>query len=78
MPIYGGRSLVMSKIQALITLARPHQYIKNVFICLPMFFAHKLCDFHSNVKLDITTEGKSNEKVDIDCSIDYFSFDSVS
>jgi 4-hydroxybenzoate polyprenyltransferase len=34
----------MSKIRALITLARPHQYIKNVFIFLPLFFAHKLFD----------------------------------
>ncbi len=34
----------MSKIRALITLARPHQYIKNVFIFLPIFFAHKLFD----------------------------------
>lgn len=68
----------MSKTQARITLARPHRYIKNVFICLPMFFAHKLCDSHPNVKLGTTSEGKSNEKVDIDCNIDYFGFDSVS
>ena len=34
----------MSNIRALITLARPHQYIKNVFIFLPIFFAHKLFD----------------------------------
>ena len=68
----------MSKIQALITLARPHRYIKNVFIFLPNFFAHKLFDSHPNLKLGTITGGKSNEKVDIDCIIGYFSFYSVS
>jgi hypothetical protein len=78
MPTYGGRSLVMPKIQALITLARPHRYIKNVYIYLLMFFAHKLFDSPPKIKLGTITEGKSNEKGVIDCSIDYFSFDSVS
>jgi decaprenyl-phosphate phosphoribosyltransferase len=40
----------MSKIRALITLARPHQYIKNVFIFLPLFFAHKLFDPHALIQ----------------------------
>lgn len=40
----------MSKFQALITLARPHQYIKNVFIFLPIFFAHKLFDPHALIQ----------------------------
>jgi decaprenyl-phosphate phosphoribosyltransferase len=47
MTIYANRTIVMSKIRALITLARPHQYIKNVFIFLPIFFAHKLFDHHA-------------------------------
>jgi len=50
MPAYGGPSIVMSKIRALITLARPHQYIKNVFIFLPIFFAHKLFDSHALIQ----------------------------
>ncbi len=37
----------MSKIRAFITLARPHQFIKNGFIFLPLFFGHKLFDFHA-------------------------------
>jgi decaprenyl-phosphate phosphoribosyltransferase len=37
----------MSKIRAFITLARPHQYIKNGFIFLPIFFAHRLFDYHA-------------------------------
>jgi decaprenyl-phosphate phosphoribosyltransferase len=37
----------MSKIRALITLARPYQYIKNGFIFLPIFFAHKLFDYQA-------------------------------
>jgi decaprenyl-phosphate phosphoribosyltransferase len=40
----------MSKIRALITLARPHQYIKNLFIFLPIFFAHKLFDSHALIQ----------------------------
>jgi 4-hydroxybenzoate polyprenyltransferase len=46
MTIYANRSTVMSKIRAFITLARPHQYIKNGFIFLPIFFAHRLFDYH--------------------------------
>ena len=37
----------MSKIKAFITLARPHQYIKNGFIFLPIFFAHKLFNYQA-------------------------------
>jgi decaprenyl-phosphate phosphoribosyltransferase len=37
----------MSKIRAYITLGRPHQYIKNGFIFIPIFFAHKLFDYHA-------------------------------
>jgi decaprenyl-phosphate phosphoribosyltransferase len=40
----------MSKIRAYITLARPHQYIKNGFIFLPIFFAHKLFDYHALIQ----------------------------
>ena len=40
----------MSKIRALINLARPQQYIKNVFIFLPIFFAHKLFDSHALIQ----------------------------
>jgi decaprenyl-phosphate phosphoribosyltransferase len=40
----------MSKIRALITLARPHQYLKNVFIFLPLFFAHRLFDPHALIQ----------------------------
>ena len=47
---YAPKSLVQSKIRALITLARPHQYIKNVFIFLPIFFAHKLFDSHALIQ----------------------------
>jgi decaprenyl-phosphate phosphoribosyltransferase len=50
MMIYANQSVVMSKIRALITLARPHQYIKNVFIFLPIFFAHKLFDSHALIQ----------------------------
>src|SRR5450759_5310113 len=41
---HAHKSSVRSKIRGLITLARPHQYVKNVFIFLPIFFAHKLFD----------------------------------
>ena len=34
----------MQKLKALIRLARPHHYVKNAFIWLPLFFAHKLND----------------------------------
>ncbi|MHC1745038.1 MAG: UbiA prenyltransferase family protein [Syntrophobacteraceae bacterium] len=30
--------------RALFQLARPHHYVKNVFVCLPLFFGHKLSD----------------------------------
>jgi decaprenyl-phosphate phosphoribosyltransferase len=47
MTTFANRSIVVSKIRAFITLARPHQYIKNGFIFLPIFFAHKLFDYHA-------------------------------
>lgn len=47
MTIAANRSGAMPKIRAYITLARPHQYIKNWFIFLPIFFAHKLFDYHA-------------------------------
>ena len=50
MMIYANRSILMSKIKAFITLARPHQYIKNGFIFLPIFFAHKLFDYHALIQ----------------------------
>lgn len=37
----------MNKFLSLIHLARPHQYIKNVFIFLPVFFGHRLQDLQS-------------------------------
>ena len=35
---------VMVKAKELFRLARPHQYVKNVFIWLPLFFGHKIHD----------------------------------
>ena len=32
--------------KAYITLLRPHQYVKNLFILLPLFFAGQILDFH--------------------------------
>jgi decaprenyl-phosphate phosphoribosyltransferase len=37
----------MSQLKAYITLARPHQYVKNGFVWLPLFFGHKLGDLHA-------------------------------
>lgn len=39
------RNLLLQKSKAIIHLLRPHQYLKNGFIWLPVFFAHKLNDF---------------------------------
>lgn len=39
------RNLLLQKSKAIIHLLRPHQYVKNGFIWLPVFFAHKLNDF---------------------------------
>lgn len=47
MMIFANRRVAMSKIKAFITLARPQQYIKNGFIFLPIFFAHKLFNYHA-------------------------------
>ena len=33
-------------VSTLLRLLRPHQYIKNLFIFLPLFFAMKITDFH--------------------------------
>lgn len=35
---------MLGKIQAYIWLARPHQFVKNIFVLLPIFFGHKLAD----------------------------------
>jgi len=35
----------LKKSKAIVHLLRPHQYVKNGFIWLPVFFAHKLNDF---------------------------------
>jgi 4-hydroxybenzoate polyprenyltransferase len=37
----------MNKLRACTQLARPHQYLKNGFIWLPLFFGHKLHDFQA-------------------------------
>ena len=34
------------KLSIIIKLIRPHQYIKNIFIFLPLFFALKITDIH--------------------------------
>ncbi|MCE5243598.1 MAG: decaprenyl-phosphate phosphoribosyltransferase [Syntrophobacteraceae bacterium] len=34
-------------IAACVQLARPHQYVKNTFILLPLFFGYKLTDLHA-------------------------------
>jgi decaprenyl-phosphate phosphoribosyltransferase len=34
----------MDKIKAYVTLARPHQYLKNGFIWLPIFFGYRITD----------------------------------
>jgi decaprenyl-phosphate phosphoribosyltransferase len=47
---YAPKSLVRSKIRDLITLARPRQYIKSLFIFIPIFFAHKLFDSHALIQ----------------------------
>lgn len=39
----------MAKLSAYIKLARPNQYVKNGFVWIPIFFAHKLNDFQSVV-----------------------------
>ena len=37
----------MNKYLAYVQLARPHQYVKNGFIFLPLFFGHKLHDYQA-------------------------------
>ncbi len=34
----------MNKLKLYLKLARPHQYLKNVFVLAPLFFGHKLTD----------------------------------
>jgi decaprenyl-phosphate phosphoribosyltransferase len=34
----------MRRLQAYLQIARPHQYVKNGFVWLPLFFGHKLMD----------------------------------
>jgi decaprenyl-phosphate phosphoribosyltransferase len=41
--VYGSKVHILS-VKSLIKLARPDQYIKNVFIFLPLFFALKITD----------------------------------
>lgn len=40
----------MGKIRFYIKIARPHQYIKNGFVFLPLFFGHKLGDPYAVLK----------------------------
>lgn len=42
-----GRHLELHKLKALVQLARPHQYLKNGFIFLPLFFGHRLHDLQA-------------------------------
>jgi decaprenyl-phosphate phosphoribosyltransferase len=42
-PLAGGAKAPMLA-SALLQVARPHHYIKNAFVCLPLFFGHKLTD----------------------------------
>ncbi len=42
-----GRHLEPHKLKALVQLARPHQYLKNGFIFLPLFFGHRLHDLQA-------------------------------
>lgn len=42
-----GRHLELNKLKALVQLARPHQYLKNGFIFLPLFFGHRLHDLQA-------------------------------
>lgn len=45
MPLkYARTSPIFMELPELIELARPHQYVKNIFILLPAFFAFKLHD----------------------------------
>jgi len=37
----------MNKYRAYLQLARPHQYLKNGFIFIPLFFGHKLYDYQA-------------------------------
>ncbi len=37
----------MNRLKAYLTLARPHQYLKNGFIFFPLFFGHRLFDLQA-------------------------------
>lgn len=37
----------MNRLKAYLTLARPHQYLKNGFIFFPLFFGHRLYDLQA-------------------------------
>ncbi|HEX2900842.1 MAG TPA: prenyltransferase, partial [Bacteroidia bacterium] len=43
------------KISAYIKLLRPHQYLKNVFILSPLFFAFKFNDLHLLGRVGLVT-----------------------
>ena len=45
---------LMSTITAIVSLARPHQYTKNLFIFLPAFFAFKIDELDLLLKATIT------------------------
>jgi 4-hydroxybenzoate polyprenyltransferase len=40
----------MHKLKAYIQIARPHQYLKNGFVWLPLFFGHKLQDVQAIIQ----------------------------
>jgi 4-hydroxybenzoate polyprenyltransferase len=40
----------MHKVKAYLQIARPHQYMKNAFIWLPLFFGYKLNNLHAIVQ----------------------------
>ncbi len=42
------------KTRAFIKLARPHQYVKNGFVWLPLFFGYKISDAHALMATAIT------------------------
>ncbi|THB66495.1 MAG: decaprenyl-phosphate phosphoribosyltransferase [Desulfovibrio sp.] len=42
-----GRS--MAQLRAVVRLMRPHHYIKNLFVFMPLFFAHQLGDIQAAV-----------------------------
>ena len=43
----------MTNLKNYLLLLRPHQWIKNVFILLPLFFGAKITDTPALVKTDV-------------------------